>query len=83
MFVTYAQESQNPDHIRTVVQISQTLFKNSIEVTVDVLEETIRSTSISDWLESNIANVSAFAVVIGCASGGIMILRKCCCCCCG
>ena len=57
VFVTYAQEAQNPDHIRTVVQISQTLFKNSIEVTVDVLEETFKSVSISDWLESNIINV--------------------------
>lgn len=57
VFVTYAEERQNPDHIRTVVQISQTLFKNSIEVTVDVLEETVRAMSISDWLESNITNV--------------------------
>ena len=58
VFVTYAQEVGDDDHIRTVVQISQTLFKNSIDVTVDVLEETVRAMSISDWLESNISTVS-------------------------
>ena len=57
MFVTYAQEAENR-HLRIIAQISQTLLSNAIDVSVDVLEETIRSVSISDWLDNEILCVS-------------------------
>ncbi|CAK8676772.1 unnamed protein product [Clavelina lepadiformis] len=52
VFITYANEDES--HMRTIVQISQTLLRNSIEVTVDVLEQKEKAESVSKWLDKNL-----------------------------
>jgi len=62
VFITYANEVDDPNdqHIRTVVQISQTLRKNSIDISVDMLEEQVQSLSVSDWLEEKLTSVGLY-----------------------
>nr|CAB3263044.1 uncharacterized protein LOC100187055 [Phallusia mammillata] len=64
VFITYAGEVNNQRHIRTVVQIAQTLAKNSIEISVDMLEENMRSMSISEWLEEKITRCDFVLICI-------------------
>nr|XP_002129288.2 uncharacterized protein LOC100187055 isoform X2 [Ciona intestinalis] len=68
VFITYA-EAHNEEHMRQVVQISQTLIQNRIDVKVDMLEENMQSLSISDWLNSALYECD---FVLICVSPGYM-----------
>uniref|UniRef100_H2YE11 SEFIR domain-containing protein n=1 Tax=Ciona savignyi TaxID=51511 RepID=H2YE11_CIOSA len=68
VFITYA-EAKNKDHMRNVVQISQTLSHNHIKVKVDMLEERVQSVSVSEWLDTALDD-SDFVLI--CVSPGYM-----------
>lgn len=54
VFITYAEEQQNPAFKRVVLQLTKTLLSNGIQVRLDMLESTLMSMSVSSWLDDNI-----------------------------